>query len=611
MQAPSEELITQFTEDTFAKENRVCQWSQCQALIHRGNTCYYVAAYDPTQPSKFVCEACYMWLQTQIPSVLPDPQHICQSISATHFKHQSLPPIHPQLPPDGPSIHIPSAWQKVPQPANPRPSGHVMMLPPGSTGYSAQYMHYRLEIWAVFGAGGKKKNLQANNISNICEGLKDINALSTACKLVAIVLETVVPHIKAYKWVNLSQDPNPQLYFYNDCLYISNQKGLKGMVFKPKQFMLFITMPANQWEEFEMFQEKLWSSTPTHTQQISQAELSAFTFDHPFSQDILHLQEGNNVDLDTVMLITTSVTSVKHHHHHTSSTSSGSTPLPPQKKHEALQSRGACEFDVKKVFQQKMIQVDFYPTSVHGFDNLLNKKATFNIMNMDVAIFSGNGQLDLSASALIGVGAFKTAQSVQLMLSPLRDLSIGSSLNHCIVFNRPFISNGLTEVGPPFIHYTLKDETNILYHEANALYWAKALLQMTYRFIDHGIKDTKAPPPFEIPCLQFVDAGLLFAYLNVSLMTAKGTGTVSATYLAEKFIPVSSDEEFMKYIHNGNAAPCILMDLEAEENVDFLAFTQHVQYIKTGGQVYISDYQGMFTCLMVHLACTYIRCSNY
>ncbi|KAL4062911.1 hypothetical protein J3A83DRAFT_4380486 [Scleroderma citrinum] len=224
-----------------------------------------------------------------------------------------------------------------------------------------------------------------------------------------------------------------------------------------------------------------------------------------------------------------------------------------------------------------MIQVDFYPTSVHGFDNLLNKKATFNIMNMDVAIFSGNGQLDLSASALIGVGAFKTAQSVQLMLSPLRDLSIGSSLNYCIVFNRPFISNGLTEVGPPFIHYTLKDETNILYHEANALYWAKALLQMTYRFIDHGIKDTKAPPPFEIPCLQFL---------------VKPNSTVSVTYLAEKFIPVSSDEEFMKYIHNGNAAPCILMDLEAEENVDFLAFTQHVQYIKTGGQVYISDYQG-------------------
>ncbi|KAI5990982.1 hypothetical protein EDD15DRAFT_2169762 [Pisolithus albus] len=34
------------------------------------------------------------------------------------------------------------------------------------------------------------------------------------------------------------------------------------------------------------------------------------------------------------------------------------------------------------------------------------------------------------------------------------------------------------------------------------------------------------------------------------------------------------------------------LDEEAEEITVFLAFTQHVQYVKTGGQVYISDYQG-------------------
>lgn len=189
---------------------------------------------------------------------------------------------------------------------------------------------------------------------NICEGLKDIDALSTACELVAIVLETVVPHIKAYfpqfhwrehkfvvrdsKWVDLSWDPNPQPYFYKDCLHASNRKGLKGTVFKPKQFMLFVVIPANQWEEFKTFWEKLRSSPPTHAWQISQAELvasslpclmvstpvvtqrtmtskpsmplflskgvtsttSSSAFDHQISQDILHLQEGNNVGLVTV-----------------------------------------------------------------------------------------------------------------------------------------------------------------------------------------------------------------------------------------------------------------------------------------------------------------------
>ncbi|KAI6152545.1 hypothetical protein BKA82DRAFT_3946032, partial [Pisolithus tinctorius] len=131
----------------------------------------------------------------------------------------------------------------------------------------------------------------------------------------------------------------------------------------------------------------------------------------------------------------------------------------------------------------------------------------------------------------------------------------------------------------------LQDESNILYHEANALYWAKALLQMTYQFIDHAVEDTKVPPPFEIPCLHFVDTGLLFPYLDPS-------SSVNVTYLVEELIPTSSDDEFVKYIHNSDVAPCFLLDTKAEEIVDFLAFTQHIQYIMTGGQVYISDYPG-------------------
>ncbi|KAI6143627.1 hypothetical protein BKA82DRAFT_3983794 [Pisolithus tinctorius] len=131
----------------------------------------------------------------------------------------------------------------------------------------------------------------------------------------------------------------------------------------------------------------------------------------------------------------------------------------------------------------------------------------------------------------------------------------------------------------------LQDESNILYHEANALYWAKALLQMTYQFVDHAIEGAKVPPPFKIPRLHFVDAGLLFAYSDKPLATAGGSGQ-------PEFIPMSLDDEFVKYIHNGNMAPCILLDTKAEEIVDFLSFTQHVQYITTGGQVYISDYQG-------------------
>jgi len=250
------------------------------------------------------------------------------------------------------------------------------------------------------------------------------------------------------------------------------------------------------------------------------------------------------------------------------------------------------------VFQQKIQQVDFYPIPTCNLDELIGTKAAFDIRTAE--LFSGNIRLDLSTNAIIGVGAFKTAQLAQLTLSPLRCSGIGSSANHNIVLKRPYVDDNYVKPSqPPFTRYVLKDESNLLYREANVLYWAKALLKMTYEFIDCAVEDADAPPPFEVPRLRFVDAGLMLAYSVVTVVDADGTGqpakpsgTVSMMYLAEEFIPISSGEDFVKYIHNGDAIPCDLFDPKADEIAEFLAFTQHVQYIKTSGQVYISDYQG-------------------
>ncbi|KAI6030149.1 hypothetical protein EDC04DRAFT_2605443 [Pisolithus marmoratus] len=199
---------------------------------------------------------------------------------------------------------------------------------------------------------------------------------------------------------------------------------------------------------------------------------------------------------------------------------------------------------LRQVFAQATILLEEINSN-----ELVDKKAAFNMR--DVELYSGTMQLDLSASVVIGVRAFKTAQMAQLTLLPLRDLGIGSSANHSVVLKRPYISDYPNEARPLFACCTLKDECNILYHEANTLYWAKALLQMTYQ-----------------------------------------TGSaVNVTYLVKGFIPTSSDK-FVKYTHNSNAEPCFLVDRKAAAIANFLAFTQHIQYIKTGGQVYISDYQG-------------------
>jgi hypothetical protein len=60
---------------------------------------------------------------------------------------------------------------------------------------------------------------------------------------------------------------------------------------------------------------------------------------------------------------------------------------------------------------------------------------------------------------------------------------------------------------------SLWKEANQLYREANILYWTKALLKLTYDYIEHGIYNaTDEAPPFEIPHLHFIDTGLLLSF---------------------------------------------------------------------------------------------------
>ena len=63
-------------------------------------------------------------------------------------------------------------------------------------------------------------------------------------------------------------------------------------------------------------------------------------------------------------------------------------------------------------------------------------------------------------------------------------------------------------------------------------------------------------------------------------------------YLVEELIPLSTGEAFIKYIHNGDATPRVFRDAAVDEIAEFLAFTQHVQYITSEKLTYISDYQG-------------------
>ncbi|KAJ7195314.1 hypothetical protein GGX14DRAFT_404019 [Mycena pura] len=77
---------------------------------------------------------------------------------------------------------------------------------------------------------------------------------------------------------------------------------------------------------------------------------------------------------------------------------------------------------------------------------------------------------------------------------------------------------------------------------------------------------------------------------------ASATMTICRAYLVEEFMPWGNGE-FMKFVQNGNTVPLLDEDYPLYNLAQFLRFTQHVQYEKSGGLGFISDYQGTSTLL--------------
>jgi hypothetical protein len=61
------------------------------------------------------------------------------------------------------------------------------------------------------------------------------------------------------------------------------------------------------------------------------------------------------------------------------------------------------------------------------------------------------------------------------------------------------------------------------------------------------------------------------------------------------------DRSFIKYIHNADAVPLQDINEQGHKIGVFLCFVQHVQFVHTHGQAYISDFQGTFHNLTLGL----------
>ncbi|KAG1908078.1 uncharacterized protein F5891DRAFT_1181105 [Suillus fuscotomentosus] len=72
------ELVSQYTEDAFAKEDWLCQHPACGANIAKGDPCFYVATIEHGKPGHYVCGPCHECYQKKAatsvrPAVRPTP----------------------------------------------------------------------------------------------------------------------------------------------------------------------------------------------------------------------------------------------------------------------------------------------------------------------------------------------------------------------------------------------------------------------------------------------------------------------------------------------------------------------------------------------------------
>lgn len=152
---------------------------------------------------------------------------------------------------------------------------------------------------------------------------------------------------------------------------------------------------------------------------------------------------------------------------------------------------------------------------------------------------------------------------------------------------------------PSLVVYRGQTQAKKLSVELNCLGWASALMDLVYGFMKKEVP-VRGSPPFEVPHMRYVKAGLA---IQVSKGSADDTQHV---YLLEEFIHDSEEPGgFVKYLNNNSAKPCKFQDEERSTRAEFLSFSQHVQFIETGGQAYLSDFQGRTHPVIFKSASTY------
>lgn len=144
--------------------------------------------------------------------------------------------------------------------------------------------------------------------------------------------------------------------------------------------------------------------------------------------------------------------------------------------------------------------------------------------------------------------------------------------------------------------------------EATVLLYAPALLNMVYTWIE-AKSGWSVQQAADVPHVYFVGSGLGLVNEDVAR-----NGAPAMTFIIEETIEldVPEDDDFgddesqdggrdgwIRYIANNSAVPIIPRNHPRYIVAEWCQFAQHLQYVKTAGLLYISDFQG--TCIYVFL----------
>jgi len=115
--------------------------------------------------------------------------------------------------------------------------------------------------------------------------------------------------------------------------------------------------------------------------------------------------------------------------------------------------------------------------------------------------------------------------------------------------------------------------------EINCLRWTSALMGIVYDFIDKYI-ELHGKSSFAILKMHFIKNALAIV------------DTTHKTYMVEEVIDEAVDGVFVKYIGNGSMKPFEFLGEATAYRAEFLAFSQHMQYLKMKSLAFIGDFQG-------------------